>query len=109
MPSLIYTQQKSKLSKKQRAAREQLLQEQRAIRRSLRVDSRQPLTVTQSTPPRGEAAKIESRGTGVGVATARESQQYTGSSMLGIGQLHKSNAVPIFRQEDAESIARMRR
>jgi hypothetical protein len=29
--------------------------------------------------------------------------------MLGIGQLHKSNAVPVFRTEDAADIARMRR
>lgn len=35
--------------------------------------------------------------------------QYTGTEMLGIGQLHKSNAVPVFRTEDAADIARMRR
>lgn len=34
---------------------------------------------------------------------------YTGSAMLGIGQLHKSNAVPIFAEQDAVDIARMRR
>jgi hypothetical protein len=34
---------------------------------------------------------------------------YTGDKMLGIGTLHKSNAVPVFRQEEAEEMAKMRR
>lgn len=34
---------------------------------------------------------------------------YTGTEMLGIGQMHKSNAVPIFRQQDAKDLANMRR
>ena len=36
-------------------------------------------------------------------------KQYTGSSMLGIGTLHKSNAVPIFTEEEAKDQANMRR
>ncbi len=35
--------------------------------------------------------------------------QYTGTKMLGVGQLHKSNAVPVFSQEEATDLARMRR
>ena len=34
---------------------------------------------------------------------------YTGENMLGISVLHKSNAVPVFRQEDAVDISKMRR
>jgi hypothetical protein len=34
---------------------------------------------------------------------------YTGDKMLGIGTLHKSNAVPIFNAEDALDQAKMRR
>jgi hypothetical protein len=34
---------------------------------------------------------------------------YTGDKMLGIGTLHKSNAVPIFSVEDAKHMANMRR
>jgi hypothetical protein len=34
---------------------------------------------------------------------------YTGTAMIGIGQLHKSNAVPVFSQEDAIAISKMRR
>ena len=37
------------------------------------------------------------------------STQYTGVRMLGIGQLHKSNAVPVFSQDEATDLARMRR
>jgi hypothetical protein len=34
---------------------------------------------------------------------------YTGTEIIGIGQMHKSNAVPIRRKDDAKSIANMRR
>jgi hypothetical protein len=35
--------------------------------------------------------------------------RYTGTKMLGIGTLHKSNAVPIFSDEEAKDQATMRR
>lgn len=34
---------------------------------------------------------------------------YTGSAIKGIGTMHKSNAVPIFSDEEAQDIAKMRR
>ena len=34
---------------------------------------------------------------------------YTGTKILGIGTMHKSNAVPIFSDEEAVEISRMRR
>jgi|SRR6056300_1726641 hypothetical protein len=34
---------------------------------------------------------------------------YTGTAMIGIGTLHKSNAVPVFKKEDLEDQAKMRR
>ena len=34
---------------------------------------------------------------------------YTGGNILGIAQMHKSNAVPVFKAEDAVDIAHMRR
>lgn len=42
------------------------------------------------------------------VATKKE-QVYTGSNLVGIATMHKSNMVPVFKQQDAEDIARMRR
>ena len=34
---------------------------------------------------------------------------YTGSKIIGIGTMHKSNAVPIFSDDEAKDISRMRR
>jgi hypothetical protein len=56
-----------------------------------------------------DQARIPSRDSGSGNATLKPAPVYTGDKMIGIGQLHKSNAVPVFRAEDAEDIARMRR
>ena len=42
-------------------------------------------------------------------ATKREAQKYTGTKMLGIGTLHKSNAVPVFTEGEAKDMAAMRR
>ena len=52
---------------------------------------------------------IKSLDTGLGVAVKRESPKYTGTLIKGIATMHKSNAVPILNQEDAEAIAKMRR
>ena len=35
--------------------------------------------------------------------------RYTGTKMIGIGTMHKSNAVPVFSDEEAHDIATMRR
>ena len=52
---------------------------------------------------------IPSLDTGLGVATLKESPRYTGTMIKGIGTMHKSNAVPIFSDEQAVEIATMRR
>ena len=44
-----------------------------------------------------------------GTATLKESPRYTGTMIKGIGTMHKSNAVPIFSDEQAIEIATMRR
>lgn len=45
-----------------------------------------------------------------GPTPKRESQQYTGDLIVGIGTMHKSNAVPIMRgTNEAKEIASMRR
>ncbi len=58
---------------------------------------------------RGMNNRLPSKDTGVGVATAKETKVYTGTNMLGVATLHKSNAVPVFSQESAIEIAHMRR
>jgi hypothetical protein len=57
---------------------------------------------------RAGTAHIPSRDTG-GNASLAPAKMYTGSEMIGIGQLHKSNAIPIFKKSDAEDLAKMRR
>lgn len=104
--AIVYTNQKSKLSKKQRAAREALLKEQRAIKRSLVSNTG---TLKASTTYRRETPHYPSLNSGYHDTAKKEIPQYTGTAMLGIGTLHKSNAVPIFSQEDAKEQARMRR
>jgi hypothetical protein len=70
----------------------------------------QPLAYTLSAPAGREAAKvIPSLNTGYSPAFAKEKKTYTGDKMLGIGTLHKSNAVPVFSQEEAQDMAKMRR
>jgi hypothetical protein len=103
---LIYTNQKSKLTKKQRAAREALLKEQRAIKKSL---SKPTSTLKSSSTYRRETPHYPSLNSGYHDTAKKEIPQYTGTAMLGIGTLHKSNAVPIFSSEDAKEQARMRR
>ena len=44
-----------------------------------------------------------------GGSTASVHKVYTGTKILGIGTMHKSNAVPIFSDEEAVEISRMRR
>jgi hypothetical protein len=59
--------------------------------------------------PEGRSTRhIPSRDTG-GNATLAPAKVYTGDEMIGIGQLHKSNAIPIFKKSDAEDLAKMRR
>jgi hypothetical protein len=41
--------------------------------------------------------------------TLKPKQVYTGDKMLGIGTLHKSNAVPVFSVEEAHDMSQMRR
>jgi hypothetical protein len=46
---------------------------------------------------------------GLSFAAAAPRKVYTGDKIIGIGTLHKSNAVPIFSDEEAKDIAKMRR
>ena len=58
-----------------------------------------------------EEPKIPSLNGGRDMAPAvkREAPVYTGTKIIGIGTMHKSNAVPIFSDDDAKAISSMRR
>lgn len=55
-----------------------------------------PKTSTKESPSQTECAK-------------RSPKVYTGTKMIGIGTMHKSNMVPIFSDEEAIDISTMRR
>lgn len=69
----------------------------------------EPLSYKLSAPVgRGNTNHLPSRVT-EGGSTAPVHKVYTGNKILGIGTMHKSNAVPIFSDEQAVEISRMRR
>lgn len=57
---------------------------------------------------RNTTAHIKSVDTG-GNAVLKPSPVYTGTKVMGIATMHKSNAVPVFSDEEAQDISRMRR
>jgi hypothetical protein len=73
-----------------------------------RALSAEPLSYSLNAPAGRETQRLPSRVT-PGGSTAPVHKVYTGTKILGIGTMHKSNAVPIFSDEEAQDIARMRR
>ncbi len=76
-----------------------------------RALSAEPLTGHYSlTVPAGRStAHIKSLGQDNGVATMSAPKVYTGTKVKGIATMHKSNAVPVFSDEEAIDISKMRR
>jgi hypothetical protein len=62
-----------------------------------------------SSSPRGETVRYPSLNTGLAVATKAPAKVYTGTKVMGIATMHKSNAVPVFNNEEAVAISSMRR
>jgi hypothetical protein len=67
------------------------------------------LTVKNTTPPGRETAPISSQDTGWVPCVKTTDQSYTGTKIKGIGTMHKSNAVPVFSDQEARDISTMRR
>ena len=75
-----------------------------------RAMSAETLSYSLPTPiGRTNTHHIKSLNSGAGVATLAPAKVYTGDKIKGIGTMHKSNAVPIFSDEEAVAIANMRR
>lgn len=69
-----------------------------------------PLEYNLSAPPGRFVSTDINSFTSVGGSTSKnDTPRYTGTSMIGIATLHKSNAVPVFAEEDAKDISSMRR
>lgn len=70
---------------------------------------RESLVYSLSTPSgRTTSTHIPSKVT-AGGSTAPVHKVYTGDKIIGIATMHKSNAVPVFSDEQAVDISRMRR
>jgi len=78
-------------------------------KRRTRAMKAEPLVYKLAAPDgRMTTHHIPSRDTG-GNATLAPAKVYTGSRVKGIATMHKSNAVPVFSDEEAIEISRMRR
>ena len=60
-------------------------------------------------PPGRETPKLSSLDTGFVPCTKTFQNAYTGDKIKGIGTMHKSNAVPVFTDNEAKDLATMRR
>lgn len=75
------------------------------VKKVFKVESLAPAMGTTRAVPQN----IPSRVTPGGDCSKKESVQYTGTKMLGIGTMHKSNSVPIFSDQEAIDVSTMRR
>jgi len=61
------------------------------------------------TPPGRETPRVQSQDTGWVACVKVKDNEYTGDAVVGIAQMAKSNAVPVFDSDHIVEIARMRR
>ena len=117
MTTLIYTSFKKRKPKKPNAKQRELAAEWEALlkRHEPKRQTRETTTVGANYSPVVTRPYVRDTGsyrsldTGLGVATLKESPRYTGTMMKGIGTMHKSNSVPIFTDDEAKDISKMRR
>lgn len=65
--------------------------------------------VMPKCPPGRETPRVESQDTGWVACVKVKDNTYTGTKVKGVGTMHKSNAVPIFSDDEAKDISSMRR
>lgn len=106
--------QKFRNAEEARKARElqALWEENQAKWKTMSKPAPKSFTVKKiSTAPKvSSTEKIPSLNSWVtGAVNVKQTQQYTGDKIIGIGTMHKSNAVPIFSDQQAKDISTMRR
>lgn len=113
--SMIHFSQKSKKKKSKPTAKQRELAAswEKIINshkpKKLIISEKQDFVYSLPIPPGRETKYYPSLNTGAGNAFKKENPVYTGDKVKGIGTLHKSNAVPIFTDEEAKDQASMRR
>jgi hypothetical protein len=110
---IIYTLQKSKKRKanvKQRNLNDDWLILVNKWSPQKRVNSKMTKSLPKlNCPPGRETPNYPSLNSDAYTCTKKDTVFYTGNKMKGIGTLHKSNAVPIFTDEESRDQANMRR
>ena len=110
---IIYTNQKSKKRKKLNSKQRELKESWEELVNKWKPKTKVSKEVKPYSPTKvfiRETPNYPSLDTGGGSCTKPiQGKVYTGTAMKGIGTLHKSNAVPIFTDEEAKDQARMRR
>jgi hypothetical protein len=83
--------------------------EEKRRRRAMTSESLSSTGYSLAIPAgRNTTAHLKSVDTG-GTATLKPPKVYTGTKVKGIATMHKSNAVPVFSDEEAVDISKMRR
>lgn len=108
---VIHTSLKKRKAKKPNAKQRELASEWEKLLKKYETKpvSKKAKPVAQPKPFVRETPKIPSLNTGFHDCTKKATPVYTGTAIKGIGTMHKSNAVPIFSDEQAVEIATMRR
>ena len=102
-------------SAEQKRQAEQLETEWQKLKDQYAPKTKLPRGRSSYVPPKpmrrdSEQPRIPSLDTGVkGPVNVRMPIQYTGNKIVGIGTMHKSNAVPVFSDQEAKDISSMRR
>jgi hypothetical protein len=113
---IIYTTAKSKKRKPNAKQKALAAEWQDLVNRTKTISFAQKpsrkVKIVQNLSPKPfvrETKHIPSLNTGYYNTYKKPDMYYTGDKMKGIGTLHKSNAVPIFTDEEAKDQASMRR
>ena len=99
--------EEAKRSRELKESWEKLLQRQGVPKEKRKPTKVQPLVYSLSVR---ETLKIKSLPDTVkGAISSKQIPKYTGDKIIGIVTMHKSNAVPIFSDNEAKDISSMRR
>jgi hypothetical protein len=101
-----------KLSKLQQQRKEEWLSSINSLssKRIISKSKNKSLTGYLKDVPVGrESPKIASLDTGFITCVKKFGNSYTGDKIKGIGTMHKSNAVPVFSDNEAKDLSSMRR
>jgi len=111
-PMIIHTTPKKRKAKKLTAKQRELQASWETIMQKYKPTksaSRESSSWSSPKPFVRDTPHFPSLNSGYHDCTKKESPVYTGTKVKGIGTMHKSNAVPIFSDEEAVEISKMRR